>query len=174
MDEKLTFHQQICTRENWSSVLVQMPEPGEFIAFKNFRHCGENPFVIYADFESILERIEQNEGHSKYYQEHKPAAIAALLVSTVEEVNNQLFYACGEDCTEQFMRRLITWEERAVWYMQQDLPMEPLGPTQQAKYESAQVCWICEEAFDENDINRKKVLHRDLYHRTTIRLSIGS
>ena len=54
--EKLNEHIEIC-KEN-SACKIEVPKPGETITFKNFKKSMRVPFVIYADFEAITEKID--------------------------------------------------------------------------------------------------------------------
>ena len=52
-----------------------MPKKGEYVKFRNYERKIKSPFIIYADFESILVpegKRNQNpkESYTKKYQEH--------------------------------------------------------------------------------------------------------
>ena len=49
---------------------IKMPEPGSKIAFTNYRKQLPAPFVIYADFEAITEKVSQKKSHTEQYQKH--------------------------------------------------------------------------------------------------------
>ena len=51
-------HKQLCTRDDFMSVLHVLPTPGSKqaeIKFNQYKYCTMATFIIYADFESILE-----------------------------------------------------------------------------------------------------------------------
>jgi len=55
-------HQQLCTREDFMSVVHVLPAPGsgfDEIKFRDFRNSTRAPFVVYADFESILKPFDR-------------------------------------------------------------------------------------------------------------------
>ena len=52
-------------------------------------------FVIYADFESILERVDRQNKRTHYDQQHKVCAAAAILCSYIPEMNNKLMLFSG-------------------------------------------------------------------------------
>ena len=61
-EESRAKHQRICTRENFMSVVHVLPAAESEQAhskFKQVRNTYRAPFVIYADFESILEHMER-------------------------------------------------------------------------------------------------------------------
>ena len=49
---------------------IKMPAPGSTITFKNYRKQLPAPFVIYADFEAITEKVSQKKSHTEQYQKH--------------------------------------------------------------------------------------------------------
>ena len=56
-EEVLARHKELCTRDDFMSVLHVLPTPGSKqaqIKFNQYKYCTKAPFVIYADFESIL------------------------------------------------------------------------------------------------------------------------
>ena len=54
----------------------------KFVKFKNYKKMVKSPFVIYADIESILEKIQVFKGDkSELYQNHQAASISYYIVS---------------------------------------------------------------------------------------------
>ena len=50
-----------------------MPKEGEYVKFKNYERKVKSPFMIYVDFESILEAEEKqnsDESYTNKYQKH--------------------------------------------------------------------------------------------------------
>ena len=57
-EESYARHKQLCTRDDISSVLPVLRTPGSKrapIKFNQYKYCNKAPFVMYEDFESILE-----------------------------------------------------------------------------------------------------------------------
>ena len=91
-EESFAKHQHICTREDFMSVLHVLPAAESeqaHIKFKQVRNIYRAPFVIYADFESILEPMERRVKQTLYNQQHKISAACAMLVSNVPAVQTQ-------------------------------------------------------------------------------------
>ena len=58
LEEVLARQKELYTRDDFMSVLHVLPTPGSNqaqIEFNQYKYCTKAPFVIYADFESILE-----------------------------------------------------------------------------------------------------------------------
>ena len=65
-------HQESCTGEVLKPERV-FPNEGSTVKFKNFERTVEQPFVIYADFESKLKPMSEKKGASTtQFQEHIP------------------------------------------------------------------------------------------------------
>ena len=65
------------------------------INFRKFRKTSRAPFVIYADFESILEPMDKQNQRTHYKQLHKVCAPAAILCSYIPEMNNKVMIYSG-------------------------------------------------------------------------------
>ena len=48
------------------------------IKFRQFRNTYEDPFVVFADFESILEPIQRQNKNTLYDQHHKISAACSI------------------------------------------------------------------------------------------------
>ena len=54
----LKKHELLCCRENMRSVVHLMPDENSSINFQNVKYQTPAPFLIYADFESLLHSID--------------------------------------------------------------------------------------------------------------------
>ncbi|XP_049886836.1 uncharacterized protein LOC126381397 [Pectinophora gossypiella] len=87
-----------------------LPEEGSFITFKNYNRKQDIPFVIYADFETILRPIQDNDGdtaNTTKLQCHVPAAFAYNIVSSIDPNFNQFRIYRGRDCVNKFINMLL-------------------------------------------------------------------
>ena len=87
--EILNNHKGDCLKINGKQN-IKMPAEGSKIYFKNFYKTSESPFVIYADFESLLILVDssenyQNESYTKQYQEHKICSYSYKVICSVNE-----------------------------------------------------------------------------------------
>ena len=75
------------------SVVHVLPRPNTdeaHITFREFSKTSRAPFVIYADFESILEPMDKQKKRTHYGQLYKVCAAAAILCSYIPEINNNV------------------------------------------------------------------------------------
>ena len=65
--------------------MIKMPKKGEHVTIKNFERKANSPFMIYADFESILVpedngKQNPNESYIKKYQQYVFSSFGYKLV----------------------------------------------------------------------------------------------
>ena len=103
--EKLNDHIEVC-KEN-SACKIEVPKPGETIEFKNHKKSLRVPFVIYADFEAVTEKIDSaspnpEKSFTEKYQKHTPSGCCYYVKKDdVENYAEPVVYR-GEDCVEKF------------------------------------------------------------------------
>ena len=92
--------------------IIQMPKKVEYVRFKNNERKLKPPFVIYADFESVLspkENGQQNpdESYTNKYQKHVSCSYGYKL-ECVDDKFSKPFksYLCG-DAVENFINSII-------------------------------------------------------------------
>ena len=59
--------------------MIELPEPGAMLSFKNYNRSMRVPFTVYADFESFMKPIDtcQPDPHVSYsyiHQKHIPGS----------------------------------------------------------------------------------------------------
>ena len=83
-----------------------MPAPGEKIKFKNYHKQMQVPFVIYADFESIIKPYQAAAGDkSEIKSKHQACGFGYKIVRYDGASSNVRIYR-GEDVVEQFLKSL--------------------------------------------------------------------
>jgi len=86
-EAKLAHHKIGCTEMN--TCRPKMPDVWDSeIVFKNFKHKEKVPFIIYADTESILKPIgedQQGHGNTKAVQQHEPFSMAYYLKCSYDD-----------------------------------------------------------------------------------------
>ena len=118
-------HQRICTREDFMSVVHVLPAAESeqaHIKFKQVRNTYLAPFVIYADFESILEPMERRVKQTLYNQQQTISAACAMLGSNVPAVPTQTWVSIGENALSEFLNTLIDWERVCIAHLKKQCP----------------------------------------------------
>ena len=135
--EKLAVlkHQESCTGEVLEPERI-MPKKGFTVSFKNFERTVDQPFVIYADFESRLKSKDEKKGKSTtQFQEHIPIGYAYQLVSRIDESDNKLVQYTAttedEDVAFHFLKSLEKITRELHEKYGESKPME-ITPEEQA------------------------------------------
>ena len=145
-ENALKEHEKHCT--NKDCVHLKMPAPGSTISFKHFERGQRVPFVIYADFESLLKPISRCEPNPKIssttkYQKHEPISFSYYMYikcfeDTVCDLEPRTY--TGEDAIEKF----IEWLEKDVKDIC-NIRKENMifGEKEAEDFNNATDCWIC-------------------------------
>ena len=146
-------HQIYC--EDNESVRVEMPKQGSTIEFKDGQNQFKVPFIMYADFESILEPIESpnpnpNQLYTNEFNQHTTSGWCIYSKFAYGDVDDPLRLYRGKDCIENFCN-YIKGEAHRLYHMFPELPMDPLTKKQWKKYKKATKCHICYKPFKLRD-----------------------
>ena len=129
-------HQAYC--ENNESVKVGMPIKGSTVEFPDGRSQFRIPFMMYADFESILEPIQGStpdpaHPYTMNASKHVPSGWCVYSKFAYGDVNDALKLCKGEDCIEKFCKHLKQ-EAYRLYHMFPEKPMTTLTNKQWKKY----------------------------------------
>ena len=130
-------HQAYC--EDNEPVRVEMPKQGSAIEFKDGQNQFKVRFIMYADFESILELMgpveprSLNQPYTNEVNQHMPSGWCVHSKFAYGDVDNPLRLYGGKDCIETFCN-YIKGEARRLYHMFPELPMSPLTKKQWKKY----------------------------------------
>ena len=156
-------HQVHC--EDNESVRVEMPKQGSTIEFKDGQNQFRVPFIMYADFESILEPmdpVEQGSPSQPYTNEvnqHTPSGWCVYSKFAYGDFDNLLRTYRGKDGTETFCN-YIGGEARGLYHMFPELPiMGPLNKKQWKKYKKATKFHICYKPFTQTNLKVRDHCH---------------
>ena len=132
-------HQVYC--ENNESVRVEMPKQGSTVGFKDGQNQFKVPFIMYADFESILEPTKSpnpnpNRSYTNEVNQHTPSGWCVYSKFAYGDVINLLRLYRGKDCIETFSN-YIKGEVKRLYHMFLELPMDPFTKKQWKKYKAA-------------------------------------
>ena len=170
----LEMHREDCLAINGTQA-IRMPEAGSKIYFKNHKKMLPVPFVIYADFEAITEKINgcqpsDGQSYTSTYQSHKACGYGYKLICRYDDKYSkpEVIYR-GEDCIQKFIREMLS----EVYHCQRIVREEfqrPLVMTEKNErdYQNATKCHICSRKFKVGgkDIDGGKLKVRDHCHIT--------
>ena len=140
-----------------------MPKKGTCIEFDKFTKKLKVPFVVYADFESYMEPVNNDAGaddtqsYTKKYQKHTPSGFCYYIVYRGGIYKKPVVYT-GGNVAEEFCKHL-EMETRDIYdkYFKNVIPMK-ITKADLDEFCRASVCHICEKAIGD-DIKVKDHCH---------------
>ena len=166
-------HQVYC--EDNESVRVEMPKQGSTVEFKDGQNQFRVPFIMDADFESILEPMgpqgsgspNPNQPYTNEVNQHTQSGWCVYSKFAYGDVDNLVRTYRGKDCIEPFCN-YIKGGARRLYHMFPELPMGPLTKTQWKKYKKPTKCHICYKPFTQTNLKvRDHCQYTGLYRGPT-------
>ncbi|CAB3995446.1 Gastrula zinc finger, partial [Paramuricea clavata] len=167
-EESLAKHKETCSLVNGVQA-VKLPKEGTKIKFKNHKNQLPAPFVIYADFESLLvsDRDREmddtvNESYTNRYQTRHACSFGLKRVCHYDDYQSGEYTSYVEkDAAYRFLKAVIKETEmcKQIMYSKFKKPMT-ITDEQESEFQAATECHICCGKMEGDD----KV--RDHYHVT--------
>ena len=128
-----------------------MPTRNPIVEYSNGQHQFKVPFVMCADFESILEPIQgvsnnPNTSSTRGVNIHKPSGWCLHSKFAHGDVDKPMTQYRGSDCVEKFCEKIIS-EAKRLYESFPEVPMIPLTKSQLKEYKQATKCHICFKKF---------------------------
>ncbi|XP_072389408.1 uncharacterized protein [Diabrotica undecimpunctata] len=172
-EENLNNHQKSDGSHIYTKLPTTQPKinklgeigPENILKFINFQKMLPVPFVIYADFESLLKPIDCTEpfnGNLYFVKtaEHQAYSFAFYLKCSYDDSLSRLINYEGKDAPKVFIQKLDDLvHELYNNHLKHIKPMSPLTKEEIKEHESATECYLCGKPF--NPFNHKV---RDHHH----------
>lgn len=166
----LKKHQEECQGPGYPAIKTELPEKGKNVMnFQNFKKQMGTPFIIYADFESIIQKLDTvapnpKESGTQVTSTHIACGYCYTIVRMDGKTLKPKLYR-GENAGKHFLTEL----QKDVKKIQDELrnPV-PLKMTNEDKrvHEMATICWICEQDLAPNTDKEEWKTVRDHCHIT--------
>ena len=164
-EDVLTEHKNNCILINGKQA-IQMPEKGHIVNFKNYYKQLPVPFVIYADFEAITEKVlgcqpNTEKSYTDAYQKHTDCGYGYKVVCCYDnEYTKPVQIHRGENAVFKFMENML---EEVNWCKSiiNEHFNKPLIMTKKNKrdFKKATKCYICDKPYNNNDIRVRDHCH---------------
>ena len=160
-------HYEYCRSKD--SVRVEMPTKNPIVKYADGQYQFKVPFVIYADFESILvpvsgapynPEMSSTRGINGVVNLHQPSGWCMYSKFAYGKVTNPLKQYRGRDCVSKFCETIMT-EAKRLYESAPKKPMDKLTKEQNVEFVTAKECYICFKKVSPKD---RKV--RDHCHYT--------
>ena len=161
--------------EDNEKVRVEMPHKGSTVEFHNRQNQFKVPFIMYADFESILESIKDHEPDPSgpYIQninQNIPSGWCVYSKFAYGKVKDPLTIYRGKDCVEKFFD-YIKREVHRLYHMFPEKPMNPLANRQWKTYKHLRECHNCYKPFNPKEPKSKRSLSLHCMVATEVQLT---
>ena len=144
-EKLLNNHREYCQKHGYQVVMYPGPEEQE-MKFTQVGKMLRVPFVIYADFECILERT----GEDGKINSHKPCGYSYLVVSDDENYQPEIVTYSDENVLEHFFESILSETTKLMEKIRTNKTMI-FNDEDKRKYEKSTVCHICEKTILKNE-----------------------
>ena len=167
--EKLKKHGNVC--ENHDYCYVEMPEKdNKILKYSYGEKSVKVPFIIYADIESLLEKINTchnnpEKSSTTKINKHTASDYSLFTHCSFDTTKNKLDYYSGKNCMKNFCLDLREHATKIINY--EKIEMIPLKKDEYEWHYHQKVCHICKRIFSTDYNNKKyhKVKHHCHYTR---------
>ena len=162
----LINHKDNCIQINGAQAVKMPDKNNNILKFNNFHKQQPVPFVIYADFEAIIEKIsgcqpKDNDSYTEAYQKHTDCGYGYKLVCCYDDKysKDSRIYK-GEKAVYRFLEAML----REVEYCKRVMKKEFNKPLKMMKedeeeFQKAQECYICSMKYTNKDIKVRDHCH---------------
>ena len=136
-----------------------MPEKGKnTLRFTKYLRQMKAPFVIYGDFESVIEKIDTcipptNKSSTTKTEVHKPCGVSFAVVRSDGFLENFFIYR-GKDCVQVFLKAFIEEEKRLREKHTKKVPLQ-MTDEDWRTYHTEKDCHICKKSLMRYNIQTK-------------------
>jgi len=155
----LIKHKDNCIQVNGEQAVKMPDKDNNLLKFNNFHKQQAVPFVIYADFEAITEKVQgcmpsDGKSYTEAYQKHKDCGYGYKVVCCYDDkyTKPEQIYR-GENAVYQFMEAMLEEVKYCKKVMKKRFN-KPLRMTEKDEeaFKKANECHICEKKYTDKDI----------------------
>ena len=165
-EEVLNNHKNNCIQVNGTQAVKMPNKDNNILKFNNFHKQQPVPFVIYADFEAITEKISgcqpnNNKSFTDAYQKHTDCGFGYKVVCCYDDKYSQpLKIYRGEKAVYTFLEYMLDEVKYCKKVMKKEFN-KPLKMTKEdeKKFQKAEECHICDKKYTDKDIRVRDHCH---------------
>ena len=123
---KLESYKNVCGNKDFCNVIMPS-EDSKLLQFNRYQKSDKAPFIIYADLEYIIEKIDgyknnpENSSTAKV-NEHFPSAFLMLTISSFRSIENRHHDVYrGKDCMKKLCEPLIEHAMKTITFKKKNL-----------------------------------------------------
>ena len=167
-ENKLKKHKKVF--ENHDYCYVEMPEEdNKILKYNQGEKSMKVPFIIYADLESLLEKMNTchnnpEKSSTTKITKHISSGYSLFTHCSFDPTKNKLDYYRGKNCMKNFCLDLREHATQIINYEKKE--MIPLTKKEEKKHNKQKVCHICKKRFSTGDNNKEYHKVKDHFHYT--------
>ena len=162
----LTDHKDNCIIVNGTQAVKMPDKNNNILKYNNFHKQQPVPFVIYADFEAITEKISgcqpnNNKSYTEAYQKHTDCGYGYKLVCCYDDKYSKPTKTYrGEKAVYKFMEAMLEEVKHCKNVIKKEFN-KPLRMTKddEEKFKKAKECHICNKKYTDKDIRVRDHCH---------------
>ena len=162
----LNNHKENCIQLNGVQAIKMPTKDDNILKFNNFHKQLPVPFVIYADFEAITEKIHgcqpnDDKSYTEAYQRHTDCGYGYKVVCCYDDkYTKPVQIYRGEKAVYKFMEAMLDEVKYCNKIMKKHFN-KPLRMTEddEKEFQKANECHICNKKYNENDVRVRDHCH---------------
>ena len=162
----LNNHKVNCIQVNGVQAIKMPTKDNNILKFENFHKQQQVPFVIYADFESILEKVQgckpnDEKSYTEAYQKHTDCGYGYKVVCCYDDQYTKLTQIYrGEKAVYKFMEKMLEEVDYCKKVIRKKFN-KPLKMTDddEKKFKNTTACHICNKQYTDKDIRVRDHCH---------------
>ena len=162
----LNNHKDNCIQVNGTQAIKMPTKDNNILKFNNFRKQQPVPFVIYADFEAITEKIQgcqpnNDKSYTEAYQKHIDCGSAYKVVCCYDKkYSKDICIYRGENAVYKFMEKMLEEVEYCKNVVKNEFN-KPLKMTDDDElcFKLEEKCHICNKKYTDKDIRVRDHCH---------------
>lgn len=159
---KLNQHSTDCFEVNKCKLRIP-DDSSKWLSFQNIQRQLEVPFIIYADIESLLTRVNCNDAYDGApkgaYQQHIPYSIGYYMYCRYDRTKSFYRSRANEDCVEWFADELFKISNDIVEPFLNISKEICISAEEELEYQQSNTCSICNKIIYEDEIKVRDHSH---------------
>ena len=145
--------------------ILYIPKKDEYVKFKNPERKLKLPFMIYADFESILGpedngKQNPNESSTSKYQKHVVCSYGYKLGCVNDKFSKPVKSYLGKDAVYNFTSSMTEESKYCSAVMKKHVNKELVMTKEDNEdFENSNKCWVCDNDYIDGDVKVRDQSH---------------
>ena len=149
-EKTLQTHLEYCQNYDHQHHVYPEPSKNDVVYFKQYHKLHKIPFVVYADFESFIEPIDNKIGKGTVqYQKHTPSGFCYTIKCMDEKIyeGKTVLYTMkeeGEDIGKKFVSSLEEDLKEVYKILKTEIPIK-MTKKDEENFKTAKNCYACKQ-----------------------------